>query len=667
MDDYSDEDDDDGSAPPDPEPYVFDPSHVADAAAMLDSACTDLQHGYTSERRVIALADARGLGDSPLMWELVHAVGHDLQREIGGRPGCSLGRNIDEHLLRWPRPVASAPADALQLWEAAAMSVTAPAAIARMEDLLFERRVGNGLHRARRAASNYLLAIDVAAELGMDEVGALVRAWTLARSVREGAVDADVRHRMARICEEAMANTPGARPGVVLPLLQALAQGPVTNPDPHDVDGLLTIAAAVFRRGDLAEQIASDRRRRASGDPEVLERIARDEVAAYFAEADSSPNGAVRMHHLNAAARVATDRGLTELAREAAARMQRIGTSELGMQVIRAESSLPKYVPESFIAGFTHGSSWRDGLSYFLATGVPSGDVDQLRRTGLEQRGTLASLFATTLFGANGLPIVTAADKQAHSMSQTASMSAQYYGHMFAAGLDHIAERFGVPPLEEIADAIIEMGCRDPRLAQGLALGFKHYFDRDYQSCAAVVIPKFEASARSLLRELDEGIYRAQVGNDPGGYVGLYNLLSELKELALDESWAYFFEWLFLGPYGANLRNDVAHGFVFDPGPVYAALLLRAVSVLVLVADILPADEYLPKAGVVQMEPRPRQVVLDSLADPVRSDRLSRSVSTAANVLERAVWWLRARAALRITRRRNRDSDVDGERPDRSP
>ena len=78
MDDYSDEDDDDGSAPPDPEPYVFDPSHVADAAAMLDSACTDLQHGYTSERRVIALADARGLGDSPLMWELVHAVGHDL-------------------------------------------------------------------------------------------------------------------------------------------------------------------------------------------------------------------------------------------------------------------------------------------------------------------------------------------------------------------------------------------------------------------------------------------------------------------------------------------------------------------------------------------------------------------------------------------------------------
>jgi hypothetical protein len=85
--------------------------------------------------------------------------------------------------------------------------------------------------------------------------------------------------------------------------------------------------------------------------------------------------------------------------------------------------------------------------------------------------------------------------------------------------------------------------------------------------------------------------------------------MDELEKLALDESWAYFFRWLLLGPYGANLRNDVAHGFVFDPGPVYAALLLRAVSVLVLVADTLPNDEYLPEIGTDQVDVRPRQAV----------------------------------------------------------
>lgn len=223
-----------------------------------------------------------------------------------------------------------------------------------------------------------------------------------------------------------------------------------------------------------------------------------------------------------------------------------------------------------------------------------------------------------------------------------------------AVGLDHVVERYGVPPFEELVDAILEQGCRDPQLARGLARGFEHYFKGDYESCAAVVIPKFEAAARSLLRELDEGIYRVQVGKTPGGYVGLYILLGELEKLALDESWAYFFRWLLLGPYGANLRNDVAHGFVFGPGPVYAALLLRAVSVLVLVADTLPADDYLPDVGTNQVDVRPRQVVLDALADPVGTDKVGRVVAAAADLLERTVWWLRARAVGRSSRRRER-------------
>jgi hypothetical protein len=274
--------------------------------------------------------------------------------------------------------------------------VTAPAGIARLEDLLFERRVGNGLQRARRAATGYLAAVDAAAEFGMDEVDALLRAWTLARSIKEGAIEADVRRRMAEISAAVMEDAPGAWPGVVLPLLQALSQGPMIEADPHDVDGLLTRAASVFRKGCLAAQIAADRRGRAAGDRVVLDQIARDEVAGYFAEADDSANTAVRMHHLNAAARVATDRGLMDLAREASVQMQRIKPSELGMQRIRVESSLPKYVPASYIAGFTRGSSWRDGLSYFFASDVPSGEMDKVRSVGLSSRGTLASLFPTT-------------------------------------------------------------------------------------------------------------------------------------------------------------------------------------------------------------------------------------------------------------------------------
>ena len=654
MPDDSQDDDARGGDPPTPEPYSFDASHVPDAVALLDATCIDLDHGYATANRLIALAGAAGLADTPLMWELVRAIGHDLQLEVGGRPGCSLGRDIDEELLRWPRSIPAAPQDALLLWEATAGLLTAPAATARMEDLLFERRVGNGQYRVRRAAAAYLAAIDAAASFQHGEVNALLRAWTLARSVREVDVDAEVRRRMALKAAELMRAAPGTLPGVVLPLLSALARGPVVAPDPHDVDGLLETAAAVYRKGYLAEQIAADRRSRAGGDPTALERIARDEVGGFFAEAEDSPNAAVRMIHLNAAARVATNRGLTDLAREAAAQMQRIQPSELGMQRIRVESSIPTYVPESYIACFTQGSSWRDGLGFFFSTDVPTGGVEELRRIGSSSQGSLASLFPTTLFGAGGLPRVTAADEEANGMCQVASLNAQFYGQMFAIGLEHIVERYGVPPFDELVEVIVGHGCRDPQLACGLARGFQHYFNGDFESCAAVAIPKLEAAARSLLRELDEGIYRVQVGNDPGGYVGLYVLLDELETLALDESWAYYLRWLLLGPYGANLRNDIAHGFVFDPGPLYAALLLRAVSLLVMVADTLPTDDYLPVVGTDRIQSRSREIVLDALADPVASDAPARGLAAAADMLERTVWWLRARAVDRTLRRRRR-------------
>lgn len=289
-------------------PYVFDDADVTTAAALLSAGCADLDYGYRAVRRLTAAAEVLGVGDSPLMWELVHAVGHDLQHDAGGRPGCSLGREVDERLLRWPRPVANAPDDALRLWEAAAAAVTVPAAVARLEDLLFSRRVGNGLERARRASASYLEAVDDASEIGMSEVDALLRAWTLTRSVGEVELEAEIRDRMAGVVRALMEQDPGSQPGVVLPFLRALAQAPLEGPDPHDVDGLLARAASVYRSGYLGSQIAADRRARAGGDETRLKQIACDEVAAYFAEANDSRNAAVRMHHLNAAARVATDR-----------------------------------------------------------------------------------------------------------------------------------------------------------------------------------------------------------------------------------------------------------------------------------------------------------------------------------------------------------------------
>lgn len=53
---------------------------------------------------------------------------------------------------------------------------------------------------------------------------------------------------------------------------------------------------------------------------------------------------------------------------------------------------------------------------------------------------------------------------------------------------------------------------------------------------------------------------------------------------AATESWTYFLRWLLLAPPGMNIRNDLAHGFIGDISPIYAALILRAAVLLSTVA-----------------------------------------------------------------------------------
>lgn len=646
--DPTEEDEDQDGSTRDADPtYVFDPEDVPIALAIADAAFTGVDFGYHTVRRVQEAARIQGVQDTPLEMELVHAAGHDLQREVGGKPGCELGRPELADLLRWPRPVAQTPDDVVRLWREVAARATAQAAIARFEDLLFSKRDGNGLERVRRAANAYLVAADASTVVDMAVVDTLLRVWSLARSVREVVLDEEVRRRMAATVSNAFVRTAAPPPGVVLPLISALASGPLSGgDDPHDVDDMLATAAAVYTADYLTTQIAADRRRRAGGDQAKLEQVARDEVAAYFADAEGTAEPAVRMFRLNNAARVATHRGLPELARQAASMMQQIKPADLGLKLIRVEGSLPSYVPESFMAPFTRGATWRDGLSYFLASDPPSGSIEQVRQLGKSSRGTLARLFRTTVFGRGGLPRAstqTEEDEDAYDMSRAASISAQNLGLWLAEGLNRMSELYEVPTVEELTAAIVGAGCRDPQLARGLAKGFKFYWDGDFEASIAVAIPKFEAAARALLRELDEGIYKVQVSKDPGGYVGLYVLLDELERLALDPSWAYFFRWLLLGPYGANLRNDVAHGFVFDPGPVYAALTLRAVSVLALVAGPLPEDQFGAHRNGESTKPRTRMEVNTALAQPTGTTPvLLRVMGMVADRFERVAWWMRA-------------------------
>jgi hypothetical protein len=193
-------------------------------------------------------------------------------------------------------------------------------------------------------------------------------------------------------------------------------------------------------------------------------------------------------------------------------------------------------------------------------------------------------LFSTVLLGADGLPrktLRTEDEKLEHDIAQHVGIASLHRGHNYAVGLRKLAEKFGIPSEEELTTFLLDVFRCDPDGGRILARALRHFSAEDYLESTYLAAPATEAAARRLLRELDEGAYQVQVGKNPGKYPALGTLLDELLDLGLDPSWHYFISWLLLGPDGANIRNDVAHGFTVRMDDVHAALVLRAASVLI--------------------------------------------------------------------------------------
>src|SRR5690349_3294419 len=218
------------------------------------------------------------------------------------------------------------------------------------------------------------------------------------------------------------------------------------------------------------------------------------------------------------------------------AQMQAIAPEELGLQTITTTAEIPAWIPESELERFTRASSWHEGIRlYCTDVWAPSGRVSDLR-TSARQIGEHTLRLPTQILN-NGLPRITlTTDEQQlqHRMSMYAQPMAEYKGRVLAEALWRIQSRYGTPERDELTTLLLELGAQDARLARGVAKGFEYFWAGDCEAAVGVVIPKIEAAARALLRQLGEGIYRVQT-KKAGGYVGLHFLLEGLEKLALDE------------------------------------------------------------------------------------------------------------------------------------
>ena len=572
--------------------YVFNPSIVPVLARLADEACAGMSFLALASSRIHELA--AGLSppvDATAVRELAASFYYRLVLTRGDAPKADARLEpVDNMDWNWPRPMRMADENVRALWAALAKHVTHPAARSLFSDILFSLRIGNGRDNADRAARGYMDALGGDLE-PVHQVEGLVRAWTLARSVGLAELEGQITRRMQEMAVDGVARREA--PGVVIPLLVALAEPHrrrrATRVADREVDELLDQALTVYPDSYLVAEIAALIRKRAGTNSQRAAMASRAEVEAHLREAGSAEPGLAQMAHLQQAASAARRLGVADLEAAAVSRMQ--SAPPIQWTVISHDVTIPASKLESFLRQFTSPPDWRTAIARWMNLGPPTGRLannEAAARAALDA-SVLQRLARLVVYSESNMPertVMTDDERFQHQLAQQESMQCRMSGLLLASALNRVKQHYGTPSRTEVTAFLTDRYRTDAWLAQSLATAFDLFWHEDYEASAHLAIPKIEAAARGLLLELDEPLYRTELGSAHGQFPGLGVLLPPLLAHGLDPDWERFLG-TFLLSRGSNIRNLICHGFIHDVAPGEAALILRACALLVLIA---PSD-----------------------------------------------------------------------------
>jgi hypothetical protein len=352
--------------------YRHDADLVSTLAELADRACARVERTLEVSVHMRQLAgELSPPVDTVAVREVAHTFAYLLKSsEDDARPGNSLIPEDGPSAL--PRALRDADAEVRQLWIDLADTVVHPIARARCWDIVFTLNlVSNKRDSAERAARAYLDT--VGGNLHIREQGeAVLRAWTLARSMGLSTVESDVVSAAFDLIEDVLARNDD--PYSVVPLLEALTAPQRKNPDiarQERANKLLDRALLTFPELHVVREVAALIRRRSSGDAVRIDHASRVEIAAILAEADAATETLVAMSFLNEAASAARQLGVVDLADEAVGRLQALPPVE--MSTIESGFSIPALFAHAFMSPYRYAKEWRVALLAWCGTDAPSG------------------------------------------------------------------------------------------------------------------------------------------------------------------------------------------------------------------------------------------------------------------------------------------------------
>jgi hypothetical protein len=542
---------------------------VAEAAAQANTA---LEVAGALER-------AAGEQTEDPMGSLICAFNYDLVSPRNKERRLQHG--VFAPMLEWdgrqfPPPLPDVGHDWLNTWAEVADRSDAPLVMARLNDLLWERKFGERPdERARRAIESYLVLRE--SEEPMVAPDALIRALELARALRDDEQVAEITTLIVDYARTSI-QAEAWEPGVPLILIEALTELPL--PDrPAAVDDLLEQAKARYEADPYIVQSAVELQAALRRDQPDEERALYAEAVDRFRQAANEERGILRVAHLQHALEIARQYGLREQIDELRLALQEIRPEDLELKEVSAEIALPTEQIERLIERVAEGDGWPDCLERFAVLyGPPSGHHERNVKLieELKRRSPLLFMITRVEFGPEGTTLRELRTEEEHveaALAQHERDSIAIWGLIAADALLRVRERHGEPSEDELA-VFFETSLIPADLAKQLAHGVVLFARGDYDDSAHALAPRIERVMRELCRRVGLVVAREPIGASPGGVRPLGHLLAALEGI-LDESWRRYLVNTLTEPLGVNLRNRIAHGLIGEVQAYDGAVLIH--------------------------------------------------------------------------------------------
>jgi hypothetical protein len=534
-----------------------------DAPEFLYSVGTELRVNFNEDMTpILALLHA-------CEWALVRE--NDSERRSKWGAFAPIGEGA---FGAYPPPLGVVGPQYASAWEQLATDDTIhPRLRGRFGDLLWTLRHGPSPHEWAAAAIDAYISSRRDSQYEFDYREALVRALELAARLNDTVRKHNVINKLVELAEDGLARTDPA-PGLVLPILEAVAERPETE-RPSGFEDLVERSIAAYSDDPWNFEAAINIKLHLSAATERP--VLRSAQVDSFLRLGRQMTGVAKLAFLQHALQLAATGDLSALASDIRVEIESISHEELGLQRTSSSFEIPADVIDNEIAYIVGNDSVGDAADRF-GSYLPIGDIaearDFVRRLAAEH--PLLHLIPEMTIGPfNSITSETSTpeEKEEQELLKHELMRVNFFSHVGYESLRQALMKYA-PTHSEVA-ALFETDIIEGAVASKIASALAFFEAGDYDTAGFALAPRLERIVRRIAFRCGVPVTKgADARGRPGGVRGLGALVDAL-EGRVDERIRRYWRAVLSEPTGLNLRNDVAHALIDEVKPPQTVLLLH--------------------------------------------------------------------------------------------